>query len=153
MSLVRIKKSTWPASAFDIWQRCMVLPIFENLYWHLGTNIITNFNFWDFELCSFVLSWFFCKFIPPFSFCFSKNSSFQNSFNNYLSTNINIHCLYIFGLLFLLENEKKLVFVDFSLLSQPNSQHRGILSLIIYQLLCIMIMYGRWTNKTGTLKI
>jgi hypothetical protein len=96
MSLVRIKKSTWPASAFDIWQRCMVLPKFENLYWHLGTNIITNFNFWDFELCSFVLSWFFCKFIPPFSFCFSKNSSFQNSFDNYLSTNINIHCLYLY---------------------------------------------------------
>jgi hypothetical protein len=50
MRLVRIKKSKWPASAFGIWQQCMVLPIFENLCWQLETNVITNFNFWDFEL-------------------------------------------------------------------------------------------------------
>jgi hypothetical protein len=62
---------------------------------------------------------------------FKKSSSFQNSFDNYLSTNINIHCLYIFGLLFLLENEKKLIFVDFSLLSQTNSQHPGIFAIIL----------------------
>jgi hypothetical protein len=40
MSLVRIKKSTWPASAFDIWQQCMVLPIFENLFKQHETDIV-----------------------------------------------------------------------------------------------------------------
>jgi hypothetical protein len=40
MSLVRIKKSTWPASAFDIWRQCMVLPIFENLFKQHETDIV-----------------------------------------------------------------------------------------------------------------
>jgi hypothetical protein len=110
-----------------------------------------------FEILSCVLSCFHdfsANSFLRFHFVFQKTVLFRTLLITiYQLILIYITCTYIFGLLFLLENEKKLIFVDFSLLSQPNSQHRGILSLIIYQLLCIMIMYGRWTNKTGTLKI
>jgi hypothetical protein len=43
--------------------------------------------------CFFMLSWFFCKCIPPFSFCLSKNSSLQNSFDNQYLSKIYLHCL------------------------------------------------------------